>query len=400
MDSMKIARLALTQKFPYYAPALWSLHLVESKLVPTAAVDRGGRLYYNPKFLAGLKPRQITGLLWHELEHLLRQHLERGDPLELLDTREQRLWNIVADCAINDDAKSAGLALPPGGLYPQDFGLEPGGYEEQYFWKLKGGFKNKSSQRTNDVEPRVKGMTHTHASARERQTWELPEDHPEYAALRPGDLDKLRREVAWAALEHHRRRGDLPLGVLRWAQQVGDPTVPWHRLLGHYVRQGVRLGTGHTRASYERPHRRQGIYKDVVLPGSYGLKPHVAVVLDTSGSVDEAMLGQTLAEVNSILQRAKAEVTVLCVDAAVYAAQRIRRAQQLRLRGGGGTDMRLGIQAALQLRPRPDAVVVLTDGYTPWPDKPPALPVIAGIFGKDAPTVPEYVRCVRIEGDH
>ncbi len=397
---MKIARLALTQKFPFYAPALWSLHLIESKLVPTAAVDRGGRLYYNPQFLAGLTPRQITGLLWHELEHLLRQHLERGDKLELLDTRDQRLWNIADDCAINDDAKSAGLELPPSGLYPQHFGLEPGGLEEQYFWELKGGFEKKCPQSPINVDPRVKGMTHTHASAGERQVWELPQEHPMHPTLRPGELDKLRQKVAQAALEHHQRRGDLPLGVLRWAQQVGDPTVPWQRLLGHYLRRGVRLGTGHTRASYERPHRRQGVYRDVVLPGSYDLRPHVAVVLDTSGSVNEAMLGQALTEVDGILRRAKAEVTVLCVDAAVYAAQRIRRAQQLRLWGGGGTDLRLGIEAALQLRPRPDAVVVLTDGHTPWPDTSPALPVIAGIFGKDAPTVPEYVRCVRVEGEY
>jgi len=131
---MQIARLALIQKFPFYAPALWSLRLVEREQVPTAAVDRGGRLYYNPQFVARLLPKQVTGLLWHELEHLLRHHLERGDTLELPDVHEQRLWNIACDCAINDDAKAARLALPPGGLYPQTFGLEPGGLDEHYYW--------------------------------------------------------------------------------------------------------------------------------------------------------------------------------------------------------------------------------------------------------------------------
>lgn len=412
---MQIARLALIQKFPFYAPALWSLRLVERERVPTAAVDRGGRLYYNPQFVARLLPKQVTGLLWHELEHLLRHHLERGDTLELLDVHEQRLWNIACDCAINDDAKAARLALPPGGLYPQRFGLEPGGLDEHYYWILKQRLEPKYPQNHEDpptqgqtepsgqeaggctaTGPRTPGMTHTHAPAEERQAWELPQDHSEYPALSPTDLNILRREVARAALEYHLGRGDLPLGVLRWAQAVGNPTVPWQHLLRHFVHRGVRLGAGRVRPSYERPHRRQGVYRDVILPGTYDLKPHVAVVLDTSGSVGEAMLGQALAEVDGILRWAKVEVTVLCVDAAVYTAQRVHRARQLRLQGGGGTDMRLGIEAALQLRPCPVAVVVLTDGLTPWPETPPGIPVIAGILGELPPDTPEYVWTIHI----
>ena len=64
-------------------------------------------------------------------------------------------------------------------------------------------------------------------------------------------------------------------------------------------------------------------------------------------------------------------VTVLSCDAAVHTVARVRRARDVRLGGGGGTDMRVGLAAAAELRPRPDLVVVLTDGYTPWPERPP-----------------------------
>lgn len=50
------------------------------------------------------------------------------------------------------------------------------------------------------------------------------------------------------------------------------------------------------------------------------------------------------------------------------------------LRGGGGTDMIAGIEAALQQKVPPDAVIVLTDGFTPFPKRPYTTPVIFAIL--------------------
>ena len=45
----------------------------------------------------------------------------------------------------------------------------------------------------------------------------------------------------------------------------------------------------------------------------------------------------------------------------------------IRLEGGGGTDMGAGLDAAAALRPRPDLIIVLTDGFTPWRPAPPPV---------------------------
>ncbi len=52
--------------------------------------------------------------------------------------------------------------------------------------------------------------------------------------------------------------------------------------------------------------------------------------------------------------------------------------------GGGGTDMGEGIAQAVALRARPSVVVVLTDGWTPWPQTPPPrTKVVAGLIGPE-----------------
>ena len=51
--------------------------------------------------------------------------------------------------------------------------------------------------------------------------------------------------------------------------------------------------------------------------------------------------------------------------------------------------MRVGIRAASRQRPRPDLIVVFTDGDTPWPETPPpASAVIAALLGRDRSHLP------------
>src|ERR1700722_12512890 len=62
--------------------------------------------------------------------------------------------------------------------------------------------------------------------------------------------------------------------------------------------------------------------------------------------------------------------------------------------------MGAGIAAAVALRPRPAVTVVLTDGYTPWPERAPkGIRVVVGLLGADAPAGREWARAVRSELD-
>ena len=126
------------------------------------------------------------------------------------------------------------------------------------------------------------------------------------------------------------------------------------------------------------------------------------------------LLAQVLAEVESLLQRVGlqgANVRVLACDAQVHSVKRVSRASQVELLGGGGTDMGAGIAQALALRPRPTIIVVLTDGFTPWPaEAPRGVKVVVGLLegrhGRGSgpwmhggPVPPSWARVVRISED-
>ncbi|GIF08556.1 hypothetical protein Asi03nite_60940 [Actinoplanes siamensis] len=81
----------------------------------------------------------------------------------------------------------------------------------------------------------------------------------------------------------------------------------------------------------------------------------------------------------------------------MHAVRRVGSVGEVELAGGGGTDMRVGIAHALSARPKPSIVVVLTDGYTPWPDAAPgSVRVVAGLVGRRAPEPPPWIETIRI----
>jgi predicted metal-dependent peptidase len=224
----------------------------------------------------------------------------------------------------------------------------------------------------------------------------------EAGAVDPGHGEALRREVAIGFREHCRSFGSTPGQWGRWVADILDPVVPWQQVLQAAVRRGVAWGQGHTDYTYSRISRRQAAAGRVVLPALRRPVPAVAIVIDTSGSVDDGLLAQALGEVDGVLSSMAVGrdcVTTMAVDAAVHTTARVRDARSVPLAGGGGTDMGVGIAAAPALRPPAQLVVVLTDGFTPWPEHPPGIPVIAALLGRDRaelPTTPWWAQRVEV----
>ena len=214
--------------------------------------------------------------------------------------------------------------------------------------------------------------------------------------LRPGLSEAVRQQVAVEIMRHVASRGDVPANLRRWAKERLHPKVNWRAVLRNSVRQGLVTLRQRRFPSYALRHRRAEALDPFFLPGAYGRLPRVAVVVDTSGSVSDAMLAQALGELRGVL-RSGARVTLYSVDAEVHHVQRVFRGDPVVLYGGGGTDMRVGIARALE--DGHDLVVVLTDGYTPWPEVPPRARVVVGLLGDFPNGPPSWAKVVRIPLD-
>jgi predicted metal-dependent peptidase len=135
--------------------------------------------------------------------------------------------------------------------------------------------------------------------------------------------------------------------------------------------------------------------------------PNVTVVVDTSGSISDDTLKETLTEVIGITRAVghSGGIWVIPCDYVAYSAAKVRTAadvKSLKFPGGGGTDMRAGIRAALDSKQKPDVVVVVTDGFTPWPDeKPTGCDNFIVLLTEEAKrdSVPQWGKTVYLELD-
>jgi predicted metal-dependent peptidase len=396
------ARFVSVEHAPYLAHALFSMQPLAADGLGTFAVDRGWRLYVDPVSLEAWGPRLAGGVLVHEVGHLLREHADRADALGADADRE--CWGLATDAAINDDLVEGAVALPNGAITPAALGLAENGIEEVYYAELHRRRQQRANQSETAGASRGGGDDSGacgSGAGDPKPVWELADDDSRALPIQPAEAGMIRRRTAEAVREHAERqqRGSVPAGWRRWADAtVAGPTVPWQRVLGSAVRRAIALAAGCHDYAYQRPGRRR--IPRVVMPAMRRPLVTVAIVVDTSGSMGQVELDAALAEVKGVIRAAgigHRGVLVLACDASVGARTRVRRVEEVELVGGGGTDMRVGIEAAEGSRPRPDVIVVLTDGYTPWPAQPTRGRLVAALIGQASPTaVPDWATAVQV----
>lgn len=378
---------------PYLSTAVYSLVTVPTDRVARMSTDAYWRLYVNPMWVLATDVDAVAAEIAHQVWHLLADHAGRAMDCGV-DAAGRDRWKMAADLTVAEV-----LPLETGLPRPESMFQDPNKSAEEYFRLLRA--------RPVTSPPLGLDPDHTCGSGCDgmARDHELPPGNAEMPGLSTQAAEAIRKTVAIEFREHCRTYGSAPGEWGRWVRNILDPVVPWQQVLHAAVRRGIGWGQGQVDYTYSKISRRQHAVGAVVLPALRRPVPAVAVVIDTSGSIDDGLLSQAMGEVRAVLASLAvpdSSVTVLAVDAAVHTVQQVRDVREVQLAGGGGTDMGAGIAGALANRPSPQTVIVLTDGYTPWPTMPAPVPVIVAVLGRDRaelPSTPDWVQRVEVVPD-
>ncbi|MGI9614757.1 MAG: vWA domain-containing protein [Acidimicrobiales bacterium] len=393
LDTQRLAaaRLWATNQFPYLAAAIFASPSLPAPGLGRLSIDRSWRVYADPAIVETASVEELGGELVHLAAHVLREHATRADAMGLGEQDELHHWVDAADAEIADDFPVE-LRRVSGGADPAALDVAEGRLAEEYY--------RHGSVRDGETVDCGSGAHGRPA------LWEPPLPPPDSESEAPkgvsqSDQDLIRRRVA--ADIDAAEAAEVAEGLRRWAEERMGPRVDWRAELAAVIRRAVSTVSGAVDYSYSRPSRRASISPDVVMPSLRRPEIEVAVVCDTSASVDDDLLGVAVAEVEGLLRAVGTRsLRVLACDDAVHATSRVVSLADLVLLGGGGTDLGVGLDAALEHRPPPQLVVVLTDGYTPWPDEGPRAHVVVGLLPADEPVAspdpPSWASVVTIDG--
>ena len=414
VEALRWAKISLMRyHYPYLSPiASNSPFVTKAFFSETIAIDKHWRVYFNPFYiLSFIRPdakirfdiddletfvKQVDPLddididslvllLRHEYEHVFRQHFARAEAVGRTGTSE---WNIASDCEINQHFPDDIHPSLEGMVRPQVLGLENGLSAEEYLYRLpKNAVQQIFGGRGNGVMIEVEGggnfMGNGFGSDKGSGTGmpvdcELNDNDSEYPAKSEAQkrvtLEQTAREIL-----NEKNRGTVPADLIRMAEELLKEKIDWRKVFAGLLRKQLsRVSSEKSDYSWSAPNRRQEVTKPFILPALVEYEPsRIAVVIDTSGSMSSHELSQCVSETLAIIRKANCSVDIYACDAAVAAVKKnVRGRNEIvqSLRGGGGTDMRVGIEEALSSKP--DCIVVMTDGYTPFPDEPTPVPLI------------------------
>lgn len=447
MNNTKLAQARLTacRLWPAATSAILSLVPVERPGLGTLAVDKHWRLYFDPEFLQSVDDKTAAVIVLHEVSHLLLRHHERAG-----GTRNWELWNIAADCAVNFRLQAEGHSIPGDWMMPARFQLPGNLSAEQYFNLLEdelNAARKQSAEQSStggdsagqiangagngagdqpDVEAPEQAAgagTEPDMDRQDGTAQEIPTDcrlHPGESGscsdgqIRPWEdsppaaekekppvIEKHEQEQIFRRVaEAIESKGSGKGAWSSFVQNILHPKIDPRVLLTKVIRKAVdQTSGGHDDTSYRRPSRRPSI-DGVIRPSRVAIVPRICVILDSSGSMNQRDLALAVGLIAKVLSglRLRDGMQVVVGDSGVQSCEKVFDPKKLMIRGGGGTEMdRLIIEAA-NLEPRPQVIVVATDGYTDWPPEDVGVPVVACLTRQiRRADIPRWIQSIGLE---
>jgi len=331
-------------------------HRIQTAAVGRVAGERFIKMYLSRKFFNGLFEKYgknkgwtyMLGVLEHEIIHIVFGHL-------FLIFQDHTRGNVAKDLVVNGIIPDGNL--PEGHVLPEHYGFERGKSTMWYYTHLQNN--KKYQKQCYDGQFGVGGiLSHIMSS---HSMWDDVKDDPvakEFAK----DIVRKSKELC------NKNYGDIPGSVL---DQIEDllkherPIVPWAKVLRMFVASCAESILDYTVKRISRRFgTRPGTRKGDVL--------HIAVAVDTSGSISDEQLKIFFNEIRWIWKNG-AKITVYEADCHVCAVYPFKGKFTGKVHGRGGTDLEPVLK---EVEGKYDALIYFTDFYAPTIEKQYRIPVL------------------------
>lgn len=392
------------------------MHMVYSidESAETAWTD-GFRIAFSPDFLDALSDGELDLVMMHEILHVALQHVVRGAD------KQYARFNTACDIVVNSNIlASCGMDVQR--ITLQEYGelmhVAPDGKEgylytaEQVYAMLpeppsgpgKSGGGGKAGRNTGGKAGKENAIGNSgssgksgnrrdaRASGAQKQAWD---DHSKWGNTAQDDTfkDVWTKRFADAAeaisiRDPSNSRGLLPAFAERMLKELKDPQSDWRALLQDFIQEEV------CDYSFSPPDRR---FDDspFFLPDfneKEDVVKNILFMIDTSASMSDDMITAAYAEIKGAIDQFGGSLRgwLGFFDAAIIAPRPFEDEATLRIIrpvGGGGTDFQIIFEyvARHMTDELPASMVILTDGYAPFPKESLAMgiPVLWLLNNKD-----------------
>ena len=354
------ARVGLLLRASFFGNLATRLELVNAdEWCPTAATD-GRNFYYNTRFIKMLKPKEVEFLFGHEVLHCVYDHFgRRGD-------RDPQLFNIANDYCVNADLKKHRVgefitSVPC--LYDPKY--QDMSSEEIYDILYENAEKiDIGSLIDKMLDEHLDGEGDSDGSGNGSDKDGNGGGRPKYSAEEKQKIRDEIKEAVLAAAAASDGTGNLPAGVKRIIQDMTAPKMNWRELIRMQLESTIKSDYTWLRSS------RRGWHMDAVMPGMK-LEPmiDIAISIDASGSMGEAILKDVLGEVAGIMEQfPNYRIHVVSFDTEVYNPQQfdsdnLEDITEYEVMGGGGTDFDCVFNYFKANEIEPKRHIMFTDGY-------------------------------------
>ena len=375
----------------------------------------GTTLLYRPAF-ADLGLDEQTGRVAHAVLHVALRHVQRLAALQArTGDADPELFNTCADAIVNSALGHLGwLSLPPGAIRLEQLLLEvlavaPDPVRALLEWDVErlyraiddrrpAGGRDASNRGSNRDGPRAARVRALGAGT--------PPDLLPQAVAQEAPEEQVAAAREWAERMLRAHAGDGEHSMLRaLLADLHRPRTPWEQVLR--TRLARSLAT-RPEPSWSRPSRswianqgRGGPNRRMPWePGLTGTRrvPRLAVIVDVSGSVDDALMARFAREVEAITRRTESGLVLIVGDDRVRRVERFAPGRstlrEVTFHGGGGTDFTPLLEEATAHDP--DIAVVLTDLQGPARHRP-RCPVLWAVPREHAAAVAPFGRTVVLD---